>query len=125
MKSLILFLALWGGLSNAMLFLWVGISRLFRCMRYEYEVAYFDRSMYTMHTATVTAKRKLNFREDALSLRVYIASTPEELVSFKIISLNLVEFRSVLLQKIARGIYRACTRTADDAIREWKEAHAM
>jgi hypothetical protein len=113
-----------GGLSV----FWVGfyetVCTLFGCMRYTSEVTVFEHDYEEFNIYTVETKKPMNDNLRLL-MRLFLLKKHPEIVPFSIISITFVNKRSVLMQTVCWWLYRACTRTADDAVHEWKERNGM
>lgn len=120
----LLMMAFAGGFST----FWNGfhetVSGWFGCMRYTYDVDIWRHCEEEALTETLVTHRPLDNSLRA-GIRIFIARSDPEYIPFSIVSITLVEKRSVIAQTFCRWLYRACTRTADDAVREWKMQHGM
>jgi len=128
MKEWILYILTVSALAGGLNSFWPGfhetISGWLGCMRYTYDVYVWRHCEEESLTETLATHRPLDNRLRT-GIRIFIARTYPEYIPFSIVSITLVEKRSVLALTICLWLYRACTRTADDAVREWKEEHGL
>jgi len=121
----ILFLmAFSGGLS----YFWRGfyetVSGWFGCMRYTYEVAIWRHCEEEVVVHNLVARDQNEAGTRSL-IRLYFMQKHPEYFPFSIISITQVRKKSVMLQTFCEWLYRACTRTADDAVQDWKEQNGL
>jgi len=108
-----------GGLSN----FWDGfgewLSRKLGCMRYTYEVTIWRHYEEEVRLHALTVERPLDDKMSA-DVHSYFKRVYPEYVPYTVMSFVLIKKRSIVLQTIWRWLHRACTRTANDALREYK-----
>jgi hypothetical protein len=114
-------LGLWGGLCVAVESLYRAVSVFFGRMEYQHDVTSFDEISHKISIYTVWWKHKMTL-DDSRRLRMWLSNDIAQANRTRIVAVVLTGERSVLLRPVFRAIHRAFTRTADDAIREWREA---
>ncbi|MGE4195418.1 MAG: hypothetical protein AB7E51_18700 [Pseudodesulfovibrio sp.] len=117
---LILVMAFTGGLLSFWDRVSERISLTFGCMRYTYDV-----SIWREYESELVVHRLVSHApmSDAVHIDIlrYIHRQYSEYEPCVVMSWQLVSKRSVMLSTFGHWLYRAFTRTADDAVREWKE----
>jgi hypothetical protein len=115
--SLILMAAILGGLAVFLRGVCEAASRLFGCMRYTYGVTGYDYESKDFYHYTFETCQPLG-KNVRLGIRAILSKKEPTVVAISIVEIGK---KSVLAQTVWRGLYRAFTRSADDAVCEWKE----
>ncbi|WP_419787243.1 hypothetical protein [Pseudodesulfovibrio sp.] len=94
------------------------------CMRYTYDVVVWRHYEDEFVRHQLVIRNTMNTATEQL-IGIYLTETHPEYVPFSIISITYVEKHSVMLRTFCKWLYRACTRSADDAVKEWKQNNGM
>jgi len=100
------------------------VSGWFGCMRYTYDVVIWrhDEEEVVRHRLRIHSAIDAEIEQRIV---LYFVDRYPEYVPFSVVSISLVKKDSVIAQTFWKWLYRACTRTADDAVREWKDKHGL
>lgn len=121
MMELIIAMGLWGGCLVVGQGLGRSLSELCGCMEHSYDVTLYDEERHEMAWRRITARQPVTLHDDAQGLGIWLARQHPALKTFWVVAIVPVSSRSVLWKKLTSPIRKAFTRTADDAVREWKQ----
>lgn len=115
-------------LSGGFAYFWKGaheiVSGWFGCMRYTYAATVWEYDMEDFEVLTFKVRRPLDDRIRN-SIPIEIARKYPESTPFAVVCVEYRGKESVLWRTLWAWINRACTRTADDAVCEWKQQNGM
>jgi len=101
-----------------------GVAQCLGCMRYNYEVTILEHDRSEIEVFFIESKRPANEAVRG-AMRAYISVEYPSIAPFTILTTVLTHKRTVLLATCWKWLIRAFTRTADDAVHEWKQANGL
>jgi predicted Fe-S protein YdhL (DUF1289 family) len=128
MKDNLFILIIITGLSGGLITFWgpfvERVCRWAGCMRYTYEVVLWRHYEDKLESHQLIIPNLIDKKTERL-IGQYLSHTYPEYAPFSIVSTVFVKKESVVFKTFYAWLYRACTRTADDAVREWKEERGL
>jgi len=119
--TLLLFMAITGGLSYFANRVGEHLSSFMGCMRYTYDVTIYINKTRTIQGLNLTLSSPVESRFNRKVLMECIGEEWPEFVPFSVVAIVLREKESVMLETLWKKLRRGFTRTADDAVQEWQE----